>query len=138
MPSALFSDLLVEIGRAATYTVGPNKGKLVVIVDILDANRVLIEGPTAGIARQIAGMGNLKLLKGVAKVTKDSTSEQVKSAIAEAGLEEVAKSSPVVAKIVKEQKRKSLTDFDRFKVQHLKKQKNQILREKVQQLLKSK
>jgi ribosomal protein L14E/L6E/L27E len=34
----------VEIGRVATINKGLNEGKLVVILDVLNLNRVLVEG----------------------------------------------------------------------------------------------
>ncbi len=34
----------VEIGRVATINRGTNEGKLVVVLDVLNLNRVLVEG----------------------------------------------------------------------------------------------
>jgi len=41
----------VQIGRAVHINYGPSKGKLAVIIDIINENRVLIEGPTSGVDR---------------------------------------------------------------------------------------
>ena len=53
----------VETGRVAKASIGPLKGKLVVIVDVIDQNRVLIDGPCTGVARQEYRMNNLHLTK---------------------------------------------------------------------------
>merc|ERR1712109_47632 len=42
----------VEIGRIAVLQDGPRAGKIAAIVDVIDQNRVLIDGPQAGVERQ--------------------------------------------------------------------------------------
>ena len=42
----------VEIGRVAVLGDGPNKGSIAAIVNVIDQNRVLIDGPTSGVGRQ--------------------------------------------------------------------------------------
>ena len=37
----------VEIGRVAVISYGPDSGKLCTIVDVIDHNRVLVDGPAA-------------------------------------------------------------------------------------------
>ena len=32
---------------------GPNKGKIAAIVNVIDQNRVLVDGPTSGVLRQV-------------------------------------------------------------------------------------
>ena len=44
----------VEIGRVAVLNgEGPNQGKIAAIVNVIDQNRVLIDGPTSGVLRQV-------------------------------------------------------------------------------------
>ena len=44
----------VEIGRVAVLNgEGPNKGKIAAIVNVIDQNRVLVDGPTSGVLRQV-------------------------------------------------------------------------------------
>jgi len=133
MPSQLFSKLLVQIGRAATPLYGASKGKLVLIVDILDSNRVLVEGQ--GIPRQVAATGDLQLVDAVANVTKNSTTEEVVKAISESAMQTALLNTSSVKKALKYQKRQSLNDFDRVKVQILKRKKNSLLREKLNALV---
>merc|ERR1712154_733543 len=45
-------DRFVEIGRVAYVAFGADKGKLVVIVDVIDQNRALVDGPCSGVSRK--------------------------------------------------------------------------------------
>ena len=51
----------VQAGRVAYINYGKDFGKLVVIVDIADINRVLIDGPTSGIPRTLYPLKRLTL-----------------------------------------------------------------------------
>ena len=43
----------VEIGRVAVLNTGKDAGKIAAIVNVIDQNRVLIDGPTSGVPRQV-------------------------------------------------------------------------------------
>lgn len=43
----------IEIGRVAYVAYGPSKGKLVVIIDVIDQNRVLVDGPCTAVWHDI-------------------------------------------------------------------------------------
>ncbi len=43
----------VEVGRVALINYGPDEGKLAVIIDIVDQNKCLVDGPSSGVARQV-------------------------------------------------------------------------------------
>ena len=55
----------VEVGRVAVLGgEGPNQGKIAAIVNVIDQNRVLVDGPTSGVLRQVSlHLPNLILLK---------------------------------------------------------------------------
>merc|ERR1712080_590924 len=42
----------VEVGRVVLLNDGPSAGKLATIVEIIDHNRALIDGPSTGVPRQ--------------------------------------------------------------------------------------
>ncbi len=44
----------VEIGRVAYINAGPEAGKIAAIVNVIDQNRVLVDGPTSGVRRQVS------------------------------------------------------------------------------------
>ena len=51
----------VEIGRIAVLGQGPDAGKIAAIVNVIDQNRVLIDGPTSGVSRQEYPLKQLEL-----------------------------------------------------------------------------
>ena len=51
----------VEIGRVAVLGQGPDAGKIAAIVNVIDQNRVLIDGPTSGVTRQEYPIRQLQL-----------------------------------------------------------------------------
>ena len=51
----------VEIGRVAVLGQGPDAGKIAAIVNVIDQNRVLIDGPTSGVRRQEYPLKQLEL-----------------------------------------------------------------------------
>ena len=51
----------VEIGRVAVLGQGPDAGKIAAIVNVIDQNRVLIDGPTSGVRRQEYPLRQLEL-----------------------------------------------------------------------------
>lgn len=53
----------VEIGRVALLTVGPEKGKIAAIVDVIDQNRALVDGPETGVRRQAVSFKRMRLTR---------------------------------------------------------------------------
>merc|ERR1739844_806462 len=51
----------VEIGRVAVLGDGPDSGKIAAIVNVIDQNRVLLDGPTSGVVRQAYPIKKLQL-----------------------------------------------------------------------------
>ncbi|KAI9342136.1 60S ribosomal protein L14e [Pilaira anomala] len=111
----------VEVGRVVLINYGPDAGKLAVIVDIIDHNRALIDGPTTGVTRQAFAYRRMVL---TSLVIKDLPRNVGQSALVKA-----LEKSQVVAsfeksawakKLEQRKVRASLTDFDRFKVSKLK------------------
>ena len=51
----------VEIGRVALITYGPEKDKICTIIDVIDNNRVLVDGPLSGVKRQEINIKRIQL-----------------------------------------------------------------------------
>ena len=53
----------VEIGRVALISFGPDSGKLCTIVDVIDNNRVLVDGPEpiTGVHRHAVNLKRIQL-----------------------------------------------------------------------------
>lgn len=77
---------LVEIGRVALITSGPDAGKIAAIVDFIDQNRVLIDGPSSGVVRRAESFKNLQLTRFVLKFPHGCNSNFIKKQWDEANI----------------------------------------------------
>ncbi|EIE91362.1 hypothetical protein G6F46_002145 [Rhizopus delemar] len=111
----------VEVGRVVLINHGADAGKLAVIVDIIDHNRALIDGPTTGVARQAFPYRRLVLTPIVLKKLPRSVGQSALKKALEKSDAVAAWNKTAWAKKIEQRKiRTSLTDFDRFKLNKLK------------------
>uniref|UniRef100_A0A7S3J0V5 Large ribosomal subunit protein eL14 domain-containing protein n=1 Tax=Euplotes harpa TaxID=151035 RepID=A0A7S3J0V5_9SPIT len=121
---------LVEAGRVVTINYGENVGKLAVIADILDTNRVLLDGPTTGIAREVYPIKRISLTNFKVKIFKGARTTTIRKAIEADNFAEKWANTSKAKKIATRVKRASLNDFDRFVVSNLKRRRAFALRRK--------
>merc|ERR1712230_289196 len=102
---------LVEVGRVVLIAEGPAEGKLAAIVEIIDHKRALIDGPSTdtktAVPRQSIALSKVILTPLV---------------LEKAGIEAKWQESAWAKKRSQKERRKALTDFERFKVMRLRKQ----------------
>ncbi|KAF8951369.1 hypothetical protein BGZ46_004013 [Entomortierella lignicola] len=110
---------------------GPDAGKLAVIVDIIDHNRALVEGPTTGIARGVYAFRRLTLTPLVVKVPRNAGQTVLKAAIEKQDLAGSWAKTSWAKKIASRAQRASNSDFDRFKLQKYKKLRREIVNKAV-------
>ena len=122
----------VEPGRLALVTYGPEAGKLVTIVDILNDKRVIVDGPTTGVARQQMPVRWITLTDFTAPVKRGSRTGIVKKLVGES-LEAFGKTA-WAQKLAARAARANLDDFARFKAQALKKRKAHRVRTEINKL----
>ncbi|KAG5264500.1 hypothetical protein AALO_G00254920 [Alosa alosa] len=127
----------VEIGRVAYVAFGPHEGKLVAIVDVIDQNRALVDGPCTGVKRQSMPFKCMQLTDYVIKVAHSARQKHVKTAWEKAEVAKKWAESSWAKKIEARQKRAKMTDFDRFKVMKAKKMRNKIIKVEVRKLQKA-
>ena len=101
-------------------TYGPDSGKLAIIVDILDHNRALIDGPLTGVARQVLSFKRLRLTKILVKLPRGAREKTVKKVWQAEQVSEKWSQTASAKKAARVQVRKNLNDFERFKVMALK------------------
>jgi len=117
--------LFVQVGRIAQITHGDGEGKLVAILDILDQNRVLIDGP--GIKRREQNLKHLDLTHQVlADVKSTSTTDEWKKAWEKGQVDSTFAKSHAAKKQQRRALRRGLNDFQRFQVESLKSKRNKI------------
>ncbi|WVQ81797.1 hypothetical protein IAT38_003922 [Cryptococcus sp. DSM 104549] len=119
----------VEVGRVVLVNDGPSAGKLAVIVEIIDHNRALIEGPTTSVPRQAFPYRNLILTPyTIASLPRGVGSGPLKKAVEKAGVSEKWSQSGWAKKLAARQQRKESSDFDRFQIQLAKKSRRDLVR----------
>ncbi|ONK54955.1 uncharacterized protein A4U43_UnF9290 [Asparagus officinalis] len=104
----------VEIGRVALVNYGKDYGRLVVIVDVLDQNRALVDAPD-----MVRGQMNFKRLTltdikiDIPRIPKKKS---LIAAMEAADVKNKWENSSWGRKLIVQKRRASLNDFDRFKV----------------------
>ena len=119
----------IELRRVVLINYGPLSGKLSVIVDILNTTRILIHGPKEGVRKQEISLKRLSLTDFKLDIKRGIHKDDLVKAIDNYKLDDKFKESYYAKKIERKKKRRSLTDFDRFKVMRLR-QKRSVLRHK--------
>ncbi|CAG8646966.1 uncharacterized protein OCT59_019528 [Rhizophagus irregularis] len=130
---------LVEVGRLVLINSGEYAGKLAIIVEIIDHNRALIDGPTTGVARHAYTFRRMTLTDFVVKgFPRGATSKILKKYLEKEDVLAKWDKSSWAKKLDDRKKRSVLTDFDRFKLLKLKKQRRFIVQSEIASLRKAK
>ncbi|KAF8262348.1 60S ribosomal protein L14 [Lactarius quietus] len=124
----------VEVGRVVLLKSGPQAGRIAVIVEIIDHNRAIIDGPTTGVPRQSFPYRHLTLTSlTVPSLPRSAGTGTVKKYVEKADVVSKWDSSAWAKKRAAAGKRRTLTDFERFQVLVHKKAR----RDKVRKVLKA-
>nr|ADD24227.1 60S ribosomal protein L14 [Lepeophtheirus salmonis] len=115
----------VEIGRVAVVTQGPFAGQIATIINVVDQNRVLLEGP--GVPRHAYRIKNLHLTKLATKFPFNARSKVVKNAWEADKISEKWAECGWSKRMENRVKRVNLNDFDRFKLAKAKSVRNKIV-----------
>ncbi|PVG02102.1 putative RPL14B-ribosomal protein [Serendipita vermifera] len=135
MPDPSTFRKFVEVGRVVLIKDGPYSGKTATIVEIIDHNRALVDGPTTGVPRQSLPYKHLVLTSFVVpKLPRAAGTPTVKKHIEKCDVDSKWAATSWAKKRDLVERRKKLSDFERFKVMLGKKQR----RDKVRKSLKTK
>lgn len=126
----------VEVGRVVLINYGPDAGKLATIIDIVDQNKCMVDGPEeiTGAARQVIPYKRIALTDLTVKVQRSARAKTLAKAWEAGGTLAAWENSSWAKKLAAKKKRASLSDFDRFKVMIAKKQKAAIIAKKLAEL----
>lgn len=122
---------LVEIGRIAYVGYGRNAGKPVAIVDVIDQNRALVDGPCSKVTRQPIRFKRLRLTKHKLNFDHSAPTRVVKREWEKEGITEKWRQGFQYKRLLADKRRKDLSDLGRFKVYKLKQKLNKIVKAKV-------
>lgn len=122
-------DIFVNLGRVVLINFGPFSGKLAVIVDIINGTKVVVDGTSFGVPRNVISNKRLTLTKfSLPDVTPLTSTKDLEAKIKAFGVADKFSKTGLGQKIRKQQVRAKLTDFDRFKVYQLKKKLGRVVR----------
>lgn len=126
----------VEVGRVVLITYGPDAGKLATVIDIVDQNKCLIDGPEemTGVSRQVISYSRITLTDLTVAIQRSARAKTIKAAWKAGDTLAQWEGSSWAKKLANKEKRASLSDFDRFKVMVAKKQKSRIIAQKIKEL----
>ena len=114
---------LVEVGRVVLVTKGQAAGKLAAIVEIIDQKKVLIDGPQSGVPRQAINLGQVVLTPLTFTLPRGARTSTVSKKWTSANVTETWNATSWAKKIAQRERRSALSDFERFQVMVLRKQK---------------
>merc|ERR1711936_717240 len=117
----------VEIGRIAVLQDGPKTGEIAAIVDVIDQNRVLLDGPCSGVGRQEYRIKNLHLTPIKISFPFSARTKVVRKAWEDEKVTEKWAESGWAKRMAMKARRQGLNDFDRFKLMKAKSARNKIL-----------
>ncbi|KAJ2744070.1 hypothetical protein GGI20_003265 [Coemansia sp. BCRC 34301] len=119
---------LVEVGRVVLITHGEDAGKIATIVDIVDHNRAIIDGPTTDVKRQIITYKNVVLTDIVVKrLPRTIGTKALAKFLEKEQVVEAWQKTAWAQKLEARKRRANMSDFDRFKLMRLKKQQRDIV-----------
>lgn len=131
-------EIMMEIGRVVYVNYGSLMGKIAVVLELVNKSRVIIGAPGMGVPRTLISNRRLELTKfripNVAFGIKDG---ELKKQIDQFDLTTKFNESGRGKKIVRQQRRSQLGDFDRFKVMVLKRKLAKASRTQVNKLKKA-
>merc|ERR1711946_25818 len=121
LSKSLFRSAVVYIAK------GEDAGKIAAIVDIIDQNRAVLDGPCSGVLRQARRFTELHLTNFVVKIQRGTTTKAVRLAWVDAKVEDKWAATSWARRIEKREKRANLTDLERFKVAKAKSARNKMV-----------
>ncbi|KAJ6232945.1 60S ribosomal protein L14 [Anaeramoeba flamelloides] len=135
-----FFGRFVEAGRIVLITFGKYADKIAVIVDILDQNRVLIDGPSTvnGIPRHVISLKWVSLTNFKIDIKRGAKLDEVEKKFKEEKIEEQWSQTSLAKKLKLKDMRAKMTDFDRFKLGFAKSKRKAILGAEIKRLMKEK
>jgi len=124
----------VEVGRVVLVNYGPDAGKLATIIDVVDSNKCLIDGPSSGVSRQVISFGRIALTDYTIDISRSAGTKDITAAWSDADVQAKWDASSWAKKLSAKAKRATLSDFDRFKVMVARKQRSAIIAKKMKEL----
>ncbi|KAF9609616.1 hypothetical protein IFM89_020279 [Coptis chinensis] len=124
----------VEIGRVALVNYGKDYGQIVVIVDVIDQNRALVDAPD--MVRSQMNFKRLSLTDIKIDIPRVPKKKSLIQAMEAADVKNKWEKSSWGRKLIVQKRRVSLNDFDRFKLMVAKIKRASAIRQELAKLKK--
>ncbi|CAK9294865.1 unnamed protein product [Gordionus sp. m RMFG-2023] len=124
----------VQVGRVAFISEGKYQGKICCIVDVIDQNRALIDGPCSEVPRMPMNFKKLQLTKLMIKIGHSARSKIVKEQWHKDEITQKWKESTWAKNREAGTKRMELNDYERFKLKEAKRLRNNLVSTEVKKL----
>jgi len=125
-----------EIGRVCQINFGPYAGKICIILDFVDATRCLIDGPECrtGVPRQTIPFGRLSVTKIKIHILRACRTGLVRKAFDDGEVARKWARQNWAKRTARAERRRQLTDLERFKVMRLRMKKSRMIRDHLAKL----
>jgi len=128
----------VEIGRVVLINYGEYEGKIAAILDVIDANSVLVAGPSSGVPRQPISIKRLQLTDIVVPMRRNPRPKTLEKAWNESRAQEYWDRTSWAQKLASRKRKTEMNDFDRFKALVAHQKRAKLIRAQRKQLQPSK
>jgi len=130
---ALFSRF-VEVGRVVLITYGEYEGRVAAILDVIDANSVVVSGPTSGVPRTPISIKRIQLTDIVCPIKRNPRPNTLVKVWNENRIQEQWENTSWGRKLVNRKRKSEMNDFDRFKAVVAHQQRAKLIRAKRKEL----
>merc|ERR1712002_142408 len=126
----------IEIGAVVYITLGHHKGKIAAIANVVDQNRILIDGPCSDVPRTVVNLKQVQLTKFKISIPWGYRTGGIKKIWEKENINAQWAETKWAKKIASKAVKASLTDFDRFKLMKIKQKRAKIINAEVKRLKK--
>merc|ERR1711931_128066 len=135
IPSMVF-EKFVEVGAVVYITLGHHKGKIAAIANVVDQNRILVDGPCTGVPRVAVNLKQVQLTKFRINIPFGYRTGGIKKVWEKEDVSAQWAATTWAQKIASKARKAQLTDFDRFKLMKIKQKRARIINAEVKRLKK--
>lgn len=124
----------VQIGRVVVITYGEYTGRIAAILDVIDANSVLVSGPEGGVPRHPISLKRIQLTDIVVPFRRNPRPNTLTKAWNENRVTEQFERTAWGRKLESRKRKSAMNDFDRFKALVAHQQRAKLIRKKRSEL----
>merc|ERR1711975_24557 len=135
-PAKMVYKRFVEVGRVVLINYGPLAGKLAVVVNIVDQQRVQIDGPAHNVKRQIINLKRVSLTDLKIDIHTSERRTSLINAWNKANIQGAWEKTSWSQNLAAKARRVEMTDFDRFKLMKARKRRSYVIRSETNRLIK--